>query len=368
MRLYILTILAAAFVFLFVACNGDYRENASGNTRDVVVIMDSTQWNSETADAIRDTFGKLVFTLPNAEPSYDLSFTSFHSQEQLDRLKKQKNVIFAAPIDDETNTARQIRGFLDEAIEEKVRAGESFAFPVEDQWYRDQYVLILTSTSDAELAQKIRNTDETLVNNLLEKELKRWEYFVYEMYEQVQYSDSLWNEHGFKVRIQHDYIKNVDTLNFISYRRFLPQNDRWMWVWWQDDVDNISFVDNDWINSTRDSLNKQFIKGARDSMYVNTYYGSPETRPVKTRSFQKGRLIAYETLGTWHMVNGAMGGPFVNFTYYDPDTNRLFMVEYSQFAPSVREKLPFVRQFRAMGRTFESDSTWTGQPETEPSL
>jgi len=36
----------------------------------------------------------------------------------------------------------------------------------------------------------------------------------------------------------------------------------------------------------------------------------------------------------------------------------LFMVEYSQFAPSVRKKLRFVRQFRAMGRTFEADSLY----------
>ena len=57
------------------------------------------------------------------------------------------------------------------------------------------------------------------------------ELFVYEK-EQIQYSDSLWNDYGFMVRIQHDYIK-IDTTNFISYRRFLPENDRWMWVWWQ---------------------------------------------------------------------------------------------------------------------------------------
>jgi hypothetical protein len=62
------------------------------------------------------------------------------------------------------------------------------------------------------------------------------------------------------------------------------------------------------------------------------------------------------------MINGAMGGPFVNFTYFDESTSRLFMIEYSQFAPSVRKKLPFVRQFRAMGRTFESDSLYSVRP------
>lgn len=350
-----------------ISCDGDYRPLAEGNTREVFVVMDSTKWNSETAEAIRLTFGKWVQTVPNGEPYYDLTFTQITSQNQLDRLKSRKNVIFAAPIDEDSNVGRQIRGFLDDEVEQRVREGESFAFPVEDQWFKDQYVLILTSTSDEALAQKIKNTENSLLSNMLEKELKRWEYFVYEKYEQDELADSLWENYGYKVRFQHDYIPNIDTLNFNSYRRFLPENDRWMWTWHMDNVNDISFLDDEWIIATRDSLSKQYIKGARDSMYVQTFERPELGRPVKTNSFQMGRLIVYETLGTWHMVNGAMGGPFVNFTYYDPDTNRLFMVDYNQFAPGVRKKLPFVRQFRAMGRTFESDSTWNSS-NTEPAL
>lgn len=363
MRSFLSIFVIAVSILAITSCSGDYRELASGNTRDIVVFMDSTKWESEVADAVRETFGKLVFTLPNPEPTYNLTFHDIRTQTQYDRLKKQKNLLYVAAIDEETNVGNQVRGFLDDAVEERVKAGESFAFPIEDLWYRDQQMMILTSTSDSVLAEKIRNTGQALVEPFLKKELQRWTYFVYEKKEQVQYSDSLWNEHGFKVRIQHDYIKNVDTLNFITYRRFLPQNDRWMWIWWKDNVNDISFLDTEWINSTRDSLSKEYIKGSDENEYVNTYYGRPDLRPIVSRTFQKGRLIAHETQGTWHMVNGAMAGPFVNFTYYDPETNRLFMIEYSQFAPSVREKLPFVRQFRAMGRTFESDSTWSGIEE-----
>ena len=367
MRLSIGSFIVAVFAILFISCDGDYRPLAEGNTREVLVVMDSTMWESQTADAIRDVFGKWVLTVPNGEPYYDLRFTQIRSQAHLERLRNQKNLIFAAPIDEDSNVGRQIRGFLDEPVEQRVRSGDSFAFPVEDQWYRDQYALILSSTSDSALANKIRNTENSLLSNMLEKELKRWEYFVYEKKEQTQLSDSLWANKGFKVRFQHDYIKNIDTLNFQSYRRFIPQNDRWMWVWHMDSVNDISFLDDDWIIATRDSLSKQFIKGARDSMYVQTYENDDVGRPVVTESFQKGRLIAYETRGTWYMVNGLMGGPFVNFTYYDPDTNRLFMVDYNQFAPSVRKKLPFVRQFRAMGRTFESDSTWNSSSSSPAS-
>jgi hypothetical protein len=339
----------------FIGCEGDFRERAKGNIREFIVVMDSTEWDSETANAIRDTFGKYVFTLPNAENYYDLTFMQIRSQSQLERLRQQKNLIFAAPIDDETNTAAQVRAFLDDGVEQRVREGESFAFPIEDQWYKDQYVMILSSSSDSALATKIRNSELALLSDALDKELLRWTWDVYEKKEQVQYSDSLWDEHGFSVRFQHDYFKRIDTTDFQSYRRYLPQNDRWMWIWWKDNVTDINFLDDDWINATRDSLSQQYIRGSRDStQYVSTEY----RRAVETRSFQDGRLIVYETLGTWQMINGAMGGPFVNFTYYDPATSRLFMIEYSQFAPSVRKKLPFVRQFRAMGRTFESDSTW----------
>ncbi len=347
-------ILAFLAMSLLTACETDYRQKAKGSDGEFIVIMDSTQWQSQTADAIRNTFGKLIFTLPNPEEYYTLRFNDFKTQKQLDYLKSMKNIIFAAPLEDSSNVSRQIRSFLDSSVKERVKSGESFAFPIKDQWFRDQYALILTSNSDEELAEKILNSDRALLSDAFQKDMQRVTAEVYRRKEQTEISDALWEENGFKVRIQHDYVPSIDTTDFKSFRRYLPENDRWMWVWWKDGVDNISFLDDDWINATRDSLNQIYVQGNNEDKYVSTEY----RRPVETQSFSKGNLIAYETLGTWQMINGAMGGPFVNFTYYDTDTKRLFMVEYSQFAPKVERKLPFVRQFRAMGRSFESDSTF----------
>lgn len=346
---------------LLTACEGDFRSRAEGNNREVFVVMDSTAFNSKTAEAIRSTYGKYQFYMLNPEQNYDLTFTDIGSTSQLERLKGMKNVIFAGVIDDSTNVSRTIRGFLDDGVENRVGNGESFAFPIKDQWFKDQYALILTSTSDSALAEKIINSERSLIADIQERELLRWQYYVYEKKEQTQFSDSMWVNHGFKVRIQHDYLASVDTTDFMTFRRYLPEHDRWMWIWWKDNVTDISYLDEEWINSTRDSLNKQYIQGKDSTRYVTTARAT-NLQPV-TISFQKDRLLGYETRGWWDMENAAMGGPFVNFTYYDPATNRLFMVEYSQFAPSIRKKLPFIRQFRAMGRTFESDSTWN-QPNS----
>ncbi|NBC02268.1 MAG: DUF4837 family protein [Bacteroidetes bacterium] len=361
--LLVLTVIGIGF---FAACEGDYRSRSIGAVDEVYVVMDSTDWNSETALALEETFGAGIRTLPSPEPTYDLTFREFKTNDQLDNIQNLKNLIFAAPIDSENNVGRLIRALLSDDVEERVREGESFAFPIEDQWVRDQWVLILTSNSDSSLAQKIRNSESSLVSHLMEQEFERREYEIYRRGEQVAISDSLWNEHGWKVRMQHDYIQTVDTSNVAVFRRSLPENDRWMMAWWQDDVEGIGFIDSEWINATRDSLLQKYVQGTREGSYVTTEYDS-RRNVITTQMNRDDRIIGYETLGTWRMTNDFMGGPFVNFTYYDPRTERLFMIEYGQFAPSVRKRR-FVRQFRTMGRTFESDSTWNNESESITNL
>ncbi|WP_069131334.1 DUF4837 family protein [Rhodohalobacter halophilus] len=354
-RFYLLPVILV--LLIMNACESDYRPMSIGQIDEVFVVMDSTKWDSETALAIEETFGKAIETLPSYEPTYRLIFRDFRNNDELDRLRELKNIIFAAPIDEESNVASFIRAVLSDEVEERVRSGESFAFPLEDRWVRDQWALILTSNDDTELSEKIRNSEESLVGHLMDREFDRRIDEVYRRGEQVALSDSLWENHGWRMRIQHDYVKTIDTTNVQVYRRSLPDNDRWILAWWKDDVPTADFLDYDWINSTRDSLLQKYVQGTREGSYVTTEYRDP--RVVTTKEMElDNRLTGFETLGTWRMTNDFMGGPFVNFFYHDPETERLFMLEYGQFAPSVGKRR-FVRQFRAMGRTFESDSTWT---------
>jgi len=347
-------LLPAALLILFSACEGDYRPKSFGAVDEIYVVMDSTDWNSDTAMAIRETFGRQIETVPTAENAYTLKFLDFNTNDDLDRIQEYKNLIFAAPLGGDNNVSRFIGGILSDEIEQRVRNDESFAFPLSDRWVRDQWTLILTSTSDEALAEKIINSEESLVTHLMNREFERRIENIYDRGEQVAISDSLWRDYGWKVRMQHDYIQVIDSSNAVMFRRYLPENNRWMWAWWKNEVSEAEFIDPEWINATRDSLMEHLVQGEREGSYVTTDYRRPlETREIETDD----RLIGYETKGLWRMTNDFMGGPFVHFTYYDPMTDRLFMVEYAQFAPSV-SKRRFVRQFQAMGRTFESDSTW----------
>jgi hypothetical protein len=352
-------------VAVWVGCEGDYRRQASGSFGQVVVVMDSTQFQSQTAEAIRSTYGEWIQTIPGKPPLFDLTFTDIKSNEQLEQIKRFKNLIIAAPIDDSTNVARFIQALLSDEVEQRVKNSEAFAFPLEDRWYRNQWTMILTAPSDSALAQQIRNSRQTLTDNLVEKELARWTEEIYEQGELYELEDSLWTNHGWKIRVQHDWTKNIDTMythngesqHFLTMRRMLPQNNRWFWAWWKEDVPNMNFLDEDWINAKRDSLMEKWIRGTRDSSYVTTEY----RQEVNTKTFNLNNDFVYETLGTWRMTHDLMGGPFANMTVYDEENDRLFLLEFGQFAPKY-DKRRFVRQFRTMLRTFSADSAWTRTP------
>jgi len=295
---FLVLLLPLALLFFATACDGDYRPMSIGQMDEVIVLMDSTQWDSETALAIEETFGKGIETLPSYEPTYRLTFQDFRNNAELDRIQEFKNIIIATPIDAESNVGTLVRAMLSDDVEQRVRAGESFAFPLQNRWVRDQWTLILTSTDDEELAEKIRNSEQSLVGNLMDREFERRKQEVYRRGEQFAINDSLWENHGWKVRMQHDYIWTVDTTNVAVFRRYLPENDRWIMAWWKDNVPDPDFIDQDWINATRDSLLEKYMRGERDGSYLTTEYRNP--RKVLTN-----RLNAMtELLGMKHSVPG----------------------------------------------------------------
>ncbi len=348
-----------AGLFVWTGCEGDFRRSAQGSLSQVLVVMDSTQWDSPTADAIRETFGKEIMTLPRPEEKYDLRFMDLRTNRDLEYAKNHKNTIFAAPIDEESNVGAFIRAVMSEDIKQRIAEGRNFAFPLEDRWYKNQWTLFLSAADHETLSQKIRDSERSLVGHLDEVERERWKSEVFRRGEQKHLSDSLMQNHGFSIRVQHDYRIGVDTTDFVSMRRYLHDNDRWIWFNYKEDVDSFDWVDSEWINNRRDSLNRKYIRGSREESYVTTEYRSP--RRVETTETTVNGRPALETRGTWTMTNDLMGGPFLHYTIYDEQQQRIYMMEFAQFAPRY-SKRRFMNQFEAMAHTFETDTTLVPEP------
>jgi hypothetical protein len=330
-------------------CGGDYREAAIGAVSEVLVVVDSSHVDDAVGDAVRNSIGRYIRTIPRPEPLYDIQFRTIKTNKDVDQHQKHKNLVLISHLQDSSNVGRYVSSLLSDGVKDRIRTGQQFVFPLRDRWYRDQFVLIIVANTKEELIEKIHSNSESILKSLHEVELPRHEYDVYRRGEQVLLADSIFQDHGFSIRIQHDYRVGIDTTDFLTMRRFLPDNDRWIWFHWIDDVDNIEFVNKDWINARRDSLNQQYMRGSREDAYVTTDY----RRAHETRFMTINGRNSYETRGIWVMSDQSMGGPFMSYVMYDDEQRRLYFIEYGQFSPKYKQRR-YVYQFEAIARTFRT--------------
>ena len=88
------------------------------------------------------------------------------------------------------------------------------------------------------------------------------------------------------------------------------------------------------IVALRDSIGKAFVPGRnKDSYLITEKAYEPYFFKTKVSS-----LSAFETRGTWEVVNDYMAGPFLNYYIIDNKNNRALVIEGFVFSPSVRKR------------------------------
>jgi hypothetical protein len=93
-------------------------------------------------------------------------------------------------------------------------------------------------------------------------------------------------------------------------------------------------IDLERIIKTRDSIGKEFVPGRNEGSYIVT---EKAYRPFYKKTKIKNN-DAYETKGTWEVVNDYMAGPFLNYHIKDTKNNRTLVIEGFVFSPSDRKR------------------------------
>ncbi|NNF04440.1 MAG: DUF4837 family protein, partial [Rhodothermales bacterium] len=118
----------------------------------------------------------------------------------------------------------------------------------------------------------------------------------------------------------------------------------------------------EWAVATRDSLTREWIQGN-----VGGWVNVDERRELTSDNIDFLDRFAYETRGLWHMVGEdaagsmleyGMGGPFVNYAFYDQETGRVYMIDGMVFAPNY-DKREFLRQMEVIAHTFRTRTSST---------
>jgi hypothetical protein len=338
--------------------NADYRPLASGPEGVVTIVMDSTRWNGSVGEAVRANIAPYLNTLPAPERAFDLKHVSLTSEQVFDNVKTQKNVVFLAPLSDSTREASFMRTRLSQEAEEAVRQGQTAVVAKPNLWRQQQRVFFVTAASPQGLIDALQEKGNRIRESFHDITLARMQSEMFERERQYTLEDTLMQQHGFAVNVQHDYQVAIDTTTasagFVWLRRILSDTRRGLFVYYEENADP-SQLSPEWVYATRDSLTKRYLQGN-----VGGFVKVDYRRPLETENRDFLGRYAFVTRGLWYMVgedeNGELfqyggGGPFVNYAFYDQAQERIYMIDGMVFAPGY-DKRTFLRQMEVIAQTF----------------
>jgi len=352
-RLTILIVVLAIFLSLTGCVEGDFRPNAVGTDGEIFIVMDSVQWQNDVGEALRSTVGQYISTLPAPERMFDLKQFTLTSEEELDRLRRQKNIMFVAPLSDSTNEASYIRQVFDDEAQESIHEGQIAVISRPDLWRRNQQVYYVTATSEEKLTESIYERGNVIIDTFNEVTHRRLRKKMFERGRQRDMERTILDNHGFTVQAQHGYLIAVDTTSFVWLRRLLSDTWRDLFIYYIDIADP-SLITPEWIYDTRDAITRTHIQGE-----IAGWVEIDRRRPLETENINFLDRYGFETRGLWHVIEEedgnrfsmGQGGPFITYTFYDENDGRIYMIDGMVFAPGFKKR-EFLRQMEVIAYTF----------------
>lgn len=342
-------LLTISSILLITGCS-DVKLPALGAEDEIIVVADSSDY-LQLQESLSAVFCKIIKT-PQNEQLYNLKRINY---EKLSLYKQRKNLVIISPLNSETEIAKYVKTILDPKVAEKVNAGEEFVFNKYDLWARNQIVMIMASPDIESLNRNILKEQDNLlyyVQNLSNKRIA--ESLYNDQYEKKDIEGKLLKNYGWMIYVQADYLlaKEVPEDNFVWLRRS-PGTDmeRWLFVHW---IENASpnLLNADSVFAIRDKITKKYYKTMDDTSYV-TSVDMDDYKFVSEVNFL-GRY-ALMTNALWKMSDNSMGGPFINYTFYDEKTHRIYMLDGSIFAPKF-EKKKLIQQMDVTLQSFLTES------------
>jgi len=350
MKNFVLPVLLFSFILFFLSCDPADKP-ARGFEDEIFVVADSVEYG-ELRTAMELTFEKLIYT-PQPEKLFTLKRIDV---SEVTKYKRRKNIVIAAPLNSGTKASEFLSAIVDSSVEEKMISDPNFVVYKEGLWAKNQLIAVLSAQDMQQLEFKILQNADNLLYSFQKKSDERLYSSLYNSkYEQENIEGKFLKDYGWIIYVQADYKVALEKPedNFVWLRRS-PGSDmeRWIFVYW---IDNASpeYLNADSIRVIRDEVTKEFYRTRSDSAYVVVAEDYFTTNEVNFND-----KYAIFTQGLWELNIKGMGGPFVNYTFYDEDSKRFYMIDGSVFAPKYYKR-NLIQQMDVTLQSFRIDAELT---------
>ncbi|MFQ5823405.1 MAG: DUF4837 family protein [bacterium] len=330
------TIKIFSVCFILVGCFG--KPISIGEETELCIIADPKDWQF-LESTLKDVFERFIHT-PQPEKVFAVHWVS---PANFSEYATRKNLIILGTLNAQGELTQKIENMLSPEVRERVKAGTAFVFPKNDPWANEQLLVVLVSNTLPELREKLMENKEFLYNLFKNKLIEKTTEQMFNQLEQIELEKKLLNKYGWTIRVQHDYIVNIERPQnrFIMLRRSLPGRERWLFVHWIDEGDPKD-ISEEWAIKTRNRLTTKFYENDK----INEEY--THSKQIK---FLGRPAVMLE--GLWENDEKVAGGPFRNYSFYDIASQRIYMIDIAVFFPG-GDKEPYLRQMDIMAHSFKT--------------
>jgi hypothetical protein len=335
-----------SFVLLFVFESCEHSNKIARGAEDEIIVVADTADFEALKIPLQDIFEKIIYT-PQPEKLFNLKRISPH---EIENYQNYKNVILLAPLNSSSNTSKFVKALLDSSGTLNKRTDHEFMNPRYNLWAQNQLVMILTAPDLSQLELNLVRNKETLLNSFHNLSDKRLSECMYDpKLEKKGTEGMLLKSYGWTIYVPSDFTiaENEPKENFLCLKNTSGKDmGKWIFVHW---IDNASpaYLNEDSVRSIRNRLTNKYYKASGVASIIKI--GKDNCINDEVTFDEKYSLV---TQGLWENTK-EMQGPFVNYTFFDVGTKRIYMVDGSINAPDYYKR-NLIQQMDVMLKSFKT--------------
>ncbi|MCR5333298.1 MAG: DUF4837 family protein [Bacteroidaceae bacterium] len=299
------------YLLLFVGAmllSGCTKENlfpvASGRPYEVLVVMDSIDWNAPHGRALFNVLDTDVPMLPQSERSFRISQTE---RKDFDRVLNIFRNIIIVNIDDRQFSKTKMKF-------------------TRDKYAMEQIVLTINSPSKEAFQEFCTEHRKEIVDFLVKMEMNRLVVELKKKYSKKTFDLA-------KQIFDCEMYAPDELTNYKKGKDFLWTTNNTATglesiVMYSFPYEGPETFNKQYLCAKRDSIMKENLPGEKPGMYMQTDTLCTVVKPIVVHN-----QYAMEMRGLWIMRNDCMGGPFVSHARVDTENNRVVVVEGFVYAP-----------------------------------
>lgn len=321
---------------------------ATGKIGQIIVVMDSAQWEGSVGNEMRATFQEQIDYLPREEPMFSLSHIDPMDFQSI--FKTQKNIIFVTVLGDKSRGNRKLKTFFTKESLEMIEDDPSlYMYAKEDEFAQGQHVLHLFGETEEILIQNIAKNKEELQKHFLRIEERRFYKSLYAAKVEKGISKHIEDKLNCELKVPFGFEIALENDDFIWLRSFSPDVDKNIYISW------VTYTSQDLFSldsllHLRTEVSKPYIlyKPEDPESYMLT---ETDNFNVFRKEINFKEKYAVELRGLWRVNKYYMGGPFMGYAMVDKSLNRLYYIEAFLYSPGKPQR-DVMRELETIIKTF----------------